>query len=105
MTFADQAVIATEGCDLRLIQNYCAERHALAQQRHGQHRSKALQFLCFWEISNRYLYEINSRWTIDGRGCKCDKCRKKRAAARAKARAKSRTSPAKPKKMGKKKCG
>jgi SET domain-containing protein len=95
---------------------------------------------------NRYLYEINSRWTIDGtsrknlgryvnhscrpnaethrighkvviraikniktgaeitynygrdylinvitrRGCKCDKCRKKRAAARAKARAKSR---------------
>jgi uncharacterized protein len=110
---------------------------------------------------NRYLYEINSRWTIDGtsrknlgryvnhscrpnaethrighkvviraikniktgaeitynygrdylinvitrRGCKCDKCRKKRAAARAKARAKSRTSPAKPKKMGKKKCG
>ena len=100
---------------------------------------------------NRYLYEINSRWTIDGtsrknlgryvnhscrpnaethrighkvviraikniktgaeitynygrdylinvitrRGCKCDKCRKKRAAARAKARAKSRTSPAK----------
>jgi hypothetical protein len=110
---------------------------------------------------NRYLYEINSRWTIDGtsrknlgryvnhscrpnaethrighkvviraikniktgaeitynygrdylinvitrRGCKCDKCRKKRAAARAKARVKSRTSPAKPKKMGKKKCG
>jgi uncharacterized protein len=110
---------------------------------------------------NRYLYEINSRWTIDGtsrknlgryvnhscrpnaethrighkvviraikniktgaeitynygrdylinvitrRGCKCDKCRKKRAAARAKACAKSRTSPAKPKKMGKKKCG
>src|SRR6516162_2402166 len=110
---------------------------------------------------NRYLYEINSRWTIDGtsrknlgryvnhscrpnaethrighkvviraikniktgaeitynygrdylinvitrRGCKCDKCRKKRAAARAKARAKSRTSRAKPKKMGKKKCG
>jgi uncharacterized protein len=110
---------------------------------------------------NRYLYEINSRWTIDGtsrknlgryvnhscrpnaethrighkvviraikniktgaeitynygrdyltnvitrRGCKCDKCRKKRAAARAKARAKSRTSPAKPKKIGKKKCG
>src|SRR5215470_1758536 len=95
---------------------------------------------------NRYLYEINSRWTIDGssrknpgryvnhscrpnaethrighkviiraiknirtgaeityhygrdylinvitrRGCKCDKCRKKRADARAKARAKSR---------------
>src|SRR6516165_4995125 len=110
---------------------------------------------------NRYLFEINSRWTIDGtsrknlgryvnhscrpnaetqrighkvvmraikniktgaeitynygrdylinvitrRGCKCDKCRKKRAAARAKACAKSRTSPAKPKKMGKKKCG
>jgi uncharacterized protein len=95
---------------------------------------------------NRYLYEINSRWTIDGtsrknlgryanhvcrpnaethrighkviiraiknvstgaeityhygrdylinvitrRGCKCDKCRNKRADARAKARAKSR---------------
>ena len=95
---------------------------------------------------NRYLFEINSRWTIDGtsrknlgryanhscrpnaevhtighkviirairnirtgaeitynygrdyltnvitrRGCKCDKCRKKRADARAKARAKSR---------------
>ena len=95
---------------------------------------------------NRYLYEINSRWTIDGtsrrnlgryanhscrpnaeahtighkviiraikniregdeitydygddylanvitrRGCKCDKCRKKRAEARAKARAKRR---------------
>jgi uncharacterized protein len=98
---------------------------------------------------NRYLYEINSRWTIDGtsrknlgrytnhscrpnakthrighkviiraiknikagaeitynygrdyltnvitrRGCKCDKCRKKRADARAKARAKSRRVP------------
>jgi uncharacterized protein len=98
---------------------------------------------------NRYLYEINSRWTIDGtsrknlgryanhscrpnaethrighkviiraiknikagaeitcnygrdyltnvitrRGCKCDKCRKKRADTRAKARARSRTSP------------
>ena len=110
---------------------------------------------------NRYLYEINSRWTIDGtsrknlgryvnhscrpnaethrighkvviraikniktgaeitynygrdylinvitrRGCKCDKCRKQRAAARTKARAKSRTTPAKPKKMSKKKCG
>jgi hypothetical protein len=95
---------------------------------------------------NRYLYEINSRWTIDGtsrknlgryanhscrpnaeahtighkviiraiknigtgdeitynygrdylvnvitrRGCKCDKCRKKRAGERAEARAKSR---------------
>jgi hypothetical protein len=47
-------------------------------------------------------YLIN---VITRRGCKCDKCRKKRAAARAKARAKSRTSPAKPKKMGKKKCG
>jgi uncharacterized protein len=98
---------------------------------------------------NRYLYEINSRWTIDGtsrknlgryanhscrpnaethrighkviiravknikagaeitynygrdyltnvitrRGCKCDKCRKKRADTRAKGRARSRTSP------------
>jgi SET domain-containing protein len=106
---------------------------------------------------NRYLYEINSRWTIDGtsrknlgryanhscrpnaethrighkviirairnirtgaeitynygrdylinvitrRGCKCDKCRKKRGDARAKAR--SPTSPAKPKKHGNKK--
>ena len=69
---------------------------------------------------NRYLYEINSRWTIDGtsrknlgryanhscrpnaethtighkvitrRGCKCDKCRKQRADARAKALAKGR---------------
>ena len=98
---------------------------------------------------NRYLYEINSRWTIDGttrrnlgryanhscterrvgldrpqgglraiknikpgdeitydygrdyylnvittRGCKCDKCREKRAAARAKARAKARRAKA-----------
>jgi SET domain-containing protein len=106
---------------------------------------------------NRYLYEINGRWTIDGtsrknlgryanhscrpnaethrighkviiraiknirtgaeitynygrdylinvitrRGCKCDKCRKRRADARAKTR--SPTSPAKPKKNGNKK--
>ena len=76
---------------------------------------------------NRYLYEINSCWTIDGsthrnlgryanhscrpnaesyqvghhvflraikkitrRGCKCDKCRNKRAKARARLRAKAR---------------
>ena len=47
-------------------------------------------------------YLIN---VITRRGCKCDKCRKQRAAARTKARAKSRTTPAKPKKMSKKKCG
>src|SRR5262249_623356 len=107
---------------------------------------------------NRYLYEINSRWTIDGtsrknlgryvnhscrpnaethtighkviirsiknirtgaeitynygrdyltnvitrRGCKCDKCRKKRADARAKARVKSRRASRSRRRMGKK---
>ena len=43
-------------------------------------------------------YLIN---VITRRGCKCDKCRKKRGDARAKAR--SPTSPAKPKKHGNKK--
>jgi len=108
---------------------------------------------------NRYLYEINSHWTIDGtsrknlgryanhscrpnaethrighkvilraiknirtgaeitynyrrdyltnvitrRGCKCDKCRKKRADARAKARAKSRRAPRSRRRTGNKK--
>jgi len=46
-------------------------------------------------------YLIN---VITRRGCKCDKCRKKRAAAREGTRQKP-TSPAKLKKMGKKKCG
>jgi hypothetical protein len=40
---------------------------------------------------------------ITRRGCKCDKCRKKRADARAKGTRQKPTSPAKPKRMGKKK--
>src|SRR5262245_56665254 len=110
---------------------------------------------------DRYLYEINSRWTIDGtsrknlgryvnhscrpnaeihkighkviiraiknirtgaeitynygrdylinvitrRGCKCHKCRKRRADVRAKARAKSRRAPRSRRRKGKKRCG
>src|SRR5262249_9639162 len=55
-------LLVGEWCDLRLIKNYCAKRHALAQQGYGQHRPQALQLLRFWKVIFRVRLDV---WNLD----------------------------------------
>src|SRR5438128_1992461 len=55
-------LLVGERRDLRLPQTYCAERYALAQQGHGQHRPMARQFLRFWEIIFGVRLDV---WNLD----------------------------------------